>query len=69
MLKYFFKQFFDPSNMFVGEDGGGAGNNWASGYDRANKCREKLLELIRRETEAMDLFEVRSVVNAFCVFV
>lgn len=44
--------------MFVGEDGGGAGNNWASGYDRANKCGDKLLDLMRRETEAMDLFEV-----------
>lgn len=52
--------------MFVGEDGGGAGNNWASGYDRANKCRDKLLELIRRETEAMDLFEVRM---HHCLFV
>lgn len=43
--------------MFVGTDGGGAGNNWASGYRQACKLTDKLLDMINRETEVMDSME------------
>lgn len=52
-------QMFDPRNMFVGRDGGGAGNNWARGYMQATLQADILLDMIYRETEAMDLMEVK----------
>lgn len=33
-----FANLYNPENIFVSKDGGGAGNNWASGYAQAEKC-------------------------------
>ncbi|KAG8267400.1 Tubulin gamma-2 chain [Homalodisca vitripennis] len=52
-----YSQLFEQRNMFVGEDGGGAGNNWSSGYMSATTHADSLMDLIRRETETMDLME------------
>jgi len=27
-----FSSLFNPENIFISKDGGGAGNNWACGY-------------------------------------
>lgn len=27
-----YKKLYNPENIYVSKDGGGAGNNWASGY-------------------------------------
>jgi hypothetical protein len=41
------KGLFNPENVFVAsKDGGGAGNNWASGYTQGEAVQETLLDMI-----------------------
>lgn len=42
---------------YVSEDGGGAGNNWASGYHQADKAHEILMDMINREADMSDSLE------------
>jgi tubulin gamma len=42
----------------MSKHGGGAGNNWASGYDQGDKLYEDILEIIDREAENSDSLEV-----------
>lgn len=51
---------YNPENIYVSADGGGAGNNWAYGYAQAAKLEEKILDMIEREAEGTDNFEVAS---------
>ncbi|KAL2913696.1 gamma-tubulin [Polyrhizophydium stewartii] len=48
---------FNPENVLVSKDGGGAGNNWASGYDQAGKTHEDIIEMIDREADGSDSLE------------
>jgi tubulin gamma len=41
----------------MSKHGGGAGNNWASGYDQGDKLYEDILEIIDREAENSDSLE------------
>ncbi len=34
-----YKNLYNPENIYVSGEGGGAGNNWASGYAQAEKAR------------------------------
>ena len=36
-------------NIYRHPEGGGAGNNWAMGYDMAQSVQEDILEMIDRE--------------------
>lgn len=49
---------YNPENIYVSSDGGGAGNNWAYGYAQAQKLEEPILDMIEREAEGADNFEV-----------
>ncbi len=45
------RNLFNPENIFLSNDGegragGGAGNNWASGYHQAESKQEDLLDMI-----------------------
>jgi tubulin gamma len=40
------KHLFNSENMFISKDGGGAGNNWASGYTQGEAVQETLLDMI-----------------------
>ncbi len=45
------RNLFNPENIFLSNDGegragGGAGNNWASGYSQAESKQEDLLDMI-----------------------
>lgn len=42
------KNLFNPENIFLSKDGGGAGNNWANGYSEGEKVQEELLDMIGR---------------------
>ena len=33
-----FAKLYNPENVYVSKDGGGAGNNWAQGYCQVNHC-------------------------------
>lgn len=52
-------RFFNPENLFVPTvtGGGGAGNNWASGYDAATKVSSSLFDIIDREADGCDNLE------------
>jgi tubulin gamma len=39
------KNLFNPENFYISEHGGGAGNNWASGFEQGSKISEKVNEL------------------------
>lgn len=43
---------------FIPKEGTGAGNNWGIGYSESDKCGEDLLDIITREAEDCDSFEV-----------
>lgn len=48
---------YNPENIFVSKDGGGAGNNWASGYSQAERVHDELFDMVDREAESSDSLE------------
>lgn len=48
---------YNPENVFVASDGGGAGNNWAYGYAQAQRLEDPILDMLEREAEGADNFE------------
>jgi tubulin gamma len=50
---------YNPENIFVSKDGGGAGNNWAQGFGAGERIYEEVMEMIDREAEGSDSLEVR----------
>ena len=54
-----FANLYNPENIFVSQDGGGAGNNWAQGYAAGERIYEEVMEMVDREAEGSDSLEVR----------
>lgn len=52
-----YAQLFNPENSFIAQDGGGAGNNWASGYRQGEQHHEQVLDMIDREADNSDSLE------------
>jgi tubulin gamma len=52
-----YKKLYNHENYYVSEEGGGAGNNWASGYAQAEANHEKLMDMIDREADNSDSLE------------
>lgn len=52
-----YRKLFNPENLFVAQDGGGAGNNWASGYRQGEEHYEQVLDMIDRESDNSDSLE------------
>ena len=44
-------------NIYQHPEGGGAGNNWAMGYDMAQSVQEEILEMIDREADGSESLE------------
>lgn len=40
------RNLFNPENIFVSKEGGGAGNNWASGYYQGEQVQDTLLDMM-----------------------
>jgi tubulin gamma len=40
------RNLFNPENIFIAKEGGGAGNNWGSGFSQASKMEETLMDMI-----------------------
>ncbi len=40
------RHLFNPENVFLSAHGGGAGNNWASGYHQGEAAAEDILDMI-----------------------
>ena len=53
------KNLYNRENIFVSEEGGGAGNNWAQGYSAGERTYEEVMDMIEREAEGSDSLEVR----------
>lgn len=51
------RNLFNPENIFISKEGGGAGNNWASGYTQGEQVMETLVDMIDREAEYCDSLE------------
>lgn len=51
------RNLFNPENVFLSDHGGGAGNNWASGYHQGEGVQEDILDMIDREVGYSDSLE------------
>eukprot|EP00761_Pharyngomonas_kirbyi_P006742 gb/GECH01006750.1/.p1 GENE.gb/GECH01006750.1/~~gb/GECH01006750.1/.p1 ORF type:complete len:452 (+),score=59.81 gb/GECH01006750.1/:1-1356(+) len=52
-----FRNLYNPENIYVSSEGGGAGNNWATGYSKAERVHEDIMEMIDREADGSDSLE------------
>lgn len=52
-----YKDLFNPENVFIAQDGGGAGNNWASGFRQGEQHSEHVLDMMDRESDNSDSLE------------
>ncbi|KAF0972608.1 hypothetical protein FDP41_008857 [Naegleria fowleri] len=51
------KNLFNPENIYLPGDGGGAGNSWECGFQLAEKYHEELMDIIDREADNSDSME------------
>ena len=52
-----YKNIYNPENFFIGEQGMGAGNNWAAGYAAGDRVQEEVFDMIDREADGSDSLE------------
>jgi tubulin gamma len=52
-----FSNLYNPENIFLAKDGGGAGNVWANGYTKGQVYQEEIMDMIEREAEGSDSLE------------
>merc|ERR1719379_2237271 len=52
-----YAELYNPENIFISKDGGGAGNNWAKGYSGAERVQEEIFDMIDREADGSDSLE------------
>ncbi|XP_074328891.1 tubulin gamma-1 chain isoform X2 [Apium graveolens] len=52
-----YRNLFNHENLFMSKEGGGAGNNWASGYHQGKSVEEDLMDMIDREADGSDSLE------------
>uniref|UniRef100_A0A8B9I793 Tubulin gamma chain n=1 Tax=Anser brachyrhynchus TaxID=132585 RepID=A0A8B9I793_9AVES len=53
-----YANLYNPENIYLSEHGGGAGNNWASGFATGEKIHEDIFDIIDREADGSDSLEV-----------
>ncbi|KAJ0797513.1 putative purine-nucleoside phosphorylase [Helianthus annuus] len=52
-----YRNLYNHENIFTSKEGGGAGNNWASGYHQGKSFEEDLMDMIDREADGSDSLE------------
>lgn len=52
-----FGNLYNPENIFLHRDGGGAGNIWSKGYNCGHTIEETLFDIIDREAEGSESLE------------
>ncbi|KAL9929556.1 gamma-Tubulin at 23C [Glossina fuscipes fuscipes] len=52
-----YAKLYNPENVYLSKHGGGAGNNWASGYSQGEKLQEEIFDIIDREADGSDSLE------------
>lgn len=58
LMFYTISQLYNPENVYLSKHGGGAGNNWASGFAQGEKLQEEVFDIINREADGSDNLEV-----------
>jgi tubulin gamma len=53
-----YANLYNPENISLSKDGGGAGNNWSFGYACGESVHEEILEMVDREADGSDSLEV-----------
>eukprot|EP00793_Prasinoderma_coloniale_P005689 PRCOL_00004163-RA len=51
------RHLYNHENVYISPEGGGAGNNWASGYMQGEKVSEEIIDMIDREADGSDSLE------------
>lgn len=52
-----YQQLYNPENIYMSKQGGGAGNNWASGFSQGERIYEEVFDIIDREADGSDSLE------------
>ena len=52
-----YRNLYNHENIFLSDHGGGAGNNWASGYHQGKGVEEEIMDMIDREADGSDSLE------------
>ncbi|XP_041478336.1 tubulin gamma-1 chain [Lytechinus variegatus] len=52
-----YANLYNPENIYISKHGGGAGNNWASGYTQGERLYEEVFDIIDREADNSDSLE------------
>lgn len=52
-----YKDLYNHENIFVHKEGGGAGNNWAKGYELGDAVADEVMEIVDREADGSDSLE------------
>ncbi|XP_044742006.1 tubulin gamma-1 chain-like isoform X2 [Chrysoperla carnea] len=52
-----YAKLYNPENVYLSKDGGGAGNNWASGFSQGSTLEEDIFDIIDREADGSDSLE------------
>ncbi|XP_002732812.1 tubulin gamma-1 chain [Saccoglossus kowalevskii] len=52
-----YANLYNPENIYLSKNGGGAGNNWATGYSQGETLYEEMFDIIDREADGSDSLE------------
>lgn len=52
-----YAKLYNPENIYMSKQGGGAGNNWASGFSQGERIYEEVFDIIDREADGSDSLE------------
>ncbi len=52
-----YANLYNPENIFISKEGGGAGNSWASGFAQGEKFQEDIMDMIDREADGSESLE------------
>jgi len=58
---------YNPENIYLSKHGGGAGNNWGSGYSHGERLFDEIFDIIDREAEGSENLEVRKKIKVWLV--
>uniref|UniRef100_A0A6U3CF52 Tubulin gamma chain n=1 Tax=Lotharella globosa TaxID=91324 RepID=A0A6U3CF52_9EUKA len=52
-----YKDLYNHENIYVHKEGGGAGNNWAKGFELADQISDDVMDILYREADGSDSLE------------
>ncbi|EDV98731.1 tubulin gamma-2 chain [Drosophila grimshawi] len=52
-----YSKLYNPENVYLSKHGGGAGNNWASGFSQGEKVHEEVFDILDREADGSESLE------------